>query len=113
MSKLNDTVFIIKSGAVVERTLRDLMDYVPTTSRPDGIGTKDYARENDDGAGVYSWVTWGGPERLLQQFDDMAAAVSYVEDLWIVDIFNNTELAVYASEKDAQQALADEIADGQ
>ena len=109
MSKLNDTVFVIQAGAVIERTLRDLMDLVPTTSRPDGTGTKDYARENDDGAGVYTWMTWGGPERLLSQHDSLEDAVSRVEDLWISDIFNNTEIAVYPNRATAEDALRQEI----
>lgn len=111
MSKLNQTVFLIEADAVVERKLSDLMDLVPTTSRPDGIGTKDYARENDDGAGVYTWATWGGPERLMSQHVTIDEAVARVEDIWIGEIFGSTEVAVYATAEAANAALADMLAD--
>ena len=104
MSTLQAAVWIVQGGTVKQTTLADLMYLVETTPRPDGIGTKRYARENDDGWATYAYF---GRERLLHQFASEEEAIAAVEEIWIGEIFNNNQIDVYLTEREALEVLAD------
>jgi len=109
MSKLNEKVWVIRNNIAVEVTLRDLDKHIEISTRPTGVGTKHYVTQVNDKWCHAVWVTYGGPERIIAQFETEQEAISAVEDAWLHDIWNNTEETVYATKEAAEVVLADAI----
>ena len=108
MSLLDNTVFIVRDNAVAEVTYHDLMDYVETTTRPTGIGTKRYVTTDADGNWcVAAWLTWGGPEHIISRHDSEAEAQAAVEAIWVREIEGAADLMLFCSREAAEEALAE------
>jgi hypothetical protein len=107
MSKLNTTVYTIEDGKVVEGTLNDFLCFIEQTTRPHGVGTTYYVVENDDGFALVKWASWGGPERLVRQYETEVEAQEALEDGFVYDIENNPEIGIFYGREEAEKALAD------
>lgn len=108
MSKLNQTVWIIQGGRVVETTYADLIGYIDTTTRPTGVGPSHYVCQDDDGRWcVAHWVTSNGPEHIFGRYDSEADAVATIEAIWIDQIQHSDEVVVYSHKALAEAVLAE------
>ena len=106
--KLDRQVFTIDYDAqkVVTQTYRDLFDLVETIPRPEGIGTKYYAKEVgfEDQMWAVCYFDAGRENRLTFAATENEA-ISLVEDLWIYDIENHFDTVVLSSFEQAQELL--------
>lgn len=145
MSKMNNTVFVIRNGQVAEVSYNDLDQYIETTTRPTGVGTKYYLTTTDvydviraDGSlyetyknkadadlncdqengesiqerpeyCVARWATWGGPEVIVSRHESEAEAQAAVEDIWIMDIYDNGEESIFFTREEAQNFLNEDL----
>lgn len=110
--KLDQQVFTIDYAiqAVVPKTYRELFHLVDQSSRPAGSGTKYFATPT--GSESQPWAVGyytGSCEKLFQFFETEDEAISAVEDMWIDDIWNQSDFSVYATLEEAQESLAETL----
>jgi hypothetical protein len=106
MSRLDQTVWTIHTGAVVQCTYNDLRDHIRTATRPDGIGYEYYVKPFGDGTfGLFRHL--GAGEKLVREYNNEDDAVSEAERIWIMDIDASGEIAVFHRAADAARALAE------
>ena len=128
MLKLTDQCFTVQNGKVVAHVVSDFSEFIETTSRPTGIGHKYYATtvervtaqaEVDEFGNVTKepvvqdvwvmamWATWGGPERVLQEYESEGEANEAVEQSQIYDILNNNEVVIHIKRASAEAEASD------
>jgi hypothetical protein len=127
MSKitLSTPCYFVENGEVKESTLESFDRYIETTTRPAGVGPKYYATtvsrprdavyDADDNliepagySDVWAlayWATWGGPERVIQEFATEEEAVAAAEALYVQEILDNGEMAIYLDRQGAENEL--------
>jgi len=110
--KLDQQVFTIDfdNKEIVPKTYRELFYLVQQSSRPAGSGTKYFATQT--GSESQPWALGyytGSCEKLFQFFETEDEAVSAVEDIWIDDIWNQSDFSVYATLEQATESLAEAL----
>lgn len=129
---LNTECYTIDDGKIVKGILNDFRQFIETTTRPTGVGPAYYATTIirpttkeviddegniieaegfDDVWALAHWVTWGGPEVIIDTFETEAEAEEAAEDIYISDILNNSEMCIYLSLADAERVLAELVED--
>ena len=132
MTTLSTTCFTVQDGKIVEGTLADFTCYIESTTRPTGVGykyyvttvTRDIERDTDqvdeDGYVITEtvqddvwvlakWATWGGPERVVREFDSEEEANAAAEERYVYDILNNADMSIYLDRASAESDLAQNI----
>ena len=128
MTNLTTKCFSIQNGKVVTSILADFSHYIESTTRPTGIGYTYYTttvereiepeQTDDEGSvikaaviddvwALVKWVSWSGPERIIQTFENEQAANAAAEASYVHDILNNPELSITTSEQEANEWLAE------
>jgi len=103
MSKLDQVVFVIENGKIVESKIRDLTGFIETTTTPAGVGPTFHVRENE------LW-TWGlNFPRKVGSFDTAAEAQAALEETFFDDFMKSTEILWFVSREKAERFLADEL----
>lgn len=110
--KLDQQVFTIDDDTkeIVPKTYRELFHLVAQSSRPAGSGTKYFATQT--GSEFQPWAVGyytGSCEKLFQFFETEDEAVSAVEDMWIDEIWKQSDFAVYATHQQAKESLAEAL----
>lgn len=109
---LDTPCFTIQNGQVVEARLRDFDRLIEESTRPHGVDKKTYLTPLKDADGnivgwaVAEWATWGGPERIIEKFDDHAHAQARLEDLYVSEILDSEQETIYLTREDAEADLA-------
>lgn len=100
MSKIDQVVFLIESGKIVESKIRDLDGFVDETTTPQGIAPRFHVRENQ----LWTWGYAGNNPRMVREFDTEAEAVEAMEDHFATDFFNSDILS-FTTRADAEAFL--------
>lgn len=111
MSKMDETVWIMRDGAVEQTTFRALFDYLPMTCRADGIGPKHWAVADGERWSVYVRPTSAGPDIRLRSYDTEDEAIADVEGIWIRELYDSDEIELFATQEAANAALRDLLDD--
>lgn len=108
MSKMDNTVFVIRDNNIDEMSYRDLFDYVQTTTRPHGVDTRYYITTDADNVwSVACWRSWGKPEHIISRHQSEEEAQAAVEEIWICEIKASPDLTLFYSREDAEAFLAE------
>lgn len=104
MSKLDQVVFIIDNGQIVETPIRALDGYVEETTTPRGVAPVYHIRENE----LWSWGHAGNFPRMIRAYDSEAEAIEALEDSFAHDFWNSEVSALaFTTRADAEEFLAD------
>lgn len=103
MSKLDQIVFLIENGKIVESKIRDLDGFIDETTTPWGIGPRFHVRENE----LWTWGHGGNNPRMLRDFDTEAEAVEEMEDFQAMD-FYDSDILSFTTREQAQAFLRDD-----
>ena len=108
MNKLtfNTPCFTIHTGEIVESTLGDHKQHISTTTRPTGIGPvydMEYCLKEDEKEawGIYRYSS-NGKKSQFREFDNEKDAKEFLEDLWCIEIYENSEYTVFATRESAE-----------
>lgn len=112
MNKLtfNTPCFTIHTGEIVESTLGDHKQHISTTTRPTGIGPvydMEYCLKNSHTENEKeSWCIYryyrDGKKYKIREFDNEKEAKEFLEDLWCVEISENSEYTIFATRESAE-----------
>lgn len=102
MSKLDQVVFLIENGKIVESKIRDLDGFIDETTTPHGIAPRFHVRENQ----LWTWGHAGNNPRMVREFDTEAEAVEAMEDHQATD-FWNSDILSFGSREEAETFLRD------
>lgn len=104
MSRLDKVVFIIENGAIVETTLRNLMDrFVDETTTPQGVGARYHLR----GTQLWTWGFNGNSPELISEHETEQEAQEALDETFYTDYCNASEVGDFSSREDAEEYLRD------
>ena len=102
MSKLDQVVYTIENGQIVECTLRDFVDgSIDETTTPHGIGPRYHLR----GLDLWTWGHAGNNPCCINTFDTEADAIAALEDTFAADVWNNPELVDLFPDRELAEAF--------
>ena len=104
MSKLQESVFVVRDNKVVKLTYKNLDNYIVTTPRPSGVGTEYYVTtDNNDDWCVALYKN--GIEKVISVHASETDAISAVEDEFITQIHNNNDEIVFVTHAAALESI--------
>lgn len=95
MSKLDQVVFLIEGGEIIESKIRDLDGFIDETTTPHGVAPRFHVRENQ----LWMWGYAGNNPRMVREFDTEAEAVEAMEDHQATDFWNSDILSFNTREE--------------
>lgn len=101
MSKLDQVVYIIEEGKVVESAIRDMDGYIDETTTPRGVGPRFHTRGNE----LWTWGHQGNFPKMVQAFDTEEDAEEALEETFYQDFWNCPEICAFTNREDAEKAL--------
>ena len=96
MSKINQVVYIIEEGRVVESAIRDLSGFIDETTTPQGIAPRFHVR----GTELWTWGHQGNAPHLISAYDTEAEAIEALEDSFAHDFWNCNEILAFTTRAD-------------
>lgn len=103
MSKLDQVVYVIEDGKIIESRIRDLDGYIEETTTPRGVGPRYHVRENE----LWTWGHQGSLPALIRAYDTEAEAQEALEDSFADDFWRCSEILAFATREAAEAALAE------
>ena len=98
MSKIDQVVFIIEEGRVVESTIRDLSGYIDETTTPHGIAPRLHVR----GTELWTWGHAGNFPEPVRAFGTEAEAVEALEDSFAYDFWHCQNILAFNNRAGAE-----------
>jgi len=102
MSKIDQVVFTIEAGWVVESAIRDLSGYIDETTTPHGVAPRLHVR----GTELWTWGHAGNFPKLVRAYDTEAEAVEALEDSFAYDFWNSPNILAFNNRADAEAFIA-------
>lgn len=101
MSNLDDIVYIVEGGKVIESAIRDLNGFIEETTTPHGIAPKLHVRGNE----LWTWGHCGNFPKRIAAFETETEAQEALEDAHARDFWDSCEFVAFGSREDAEQAI--------
>lgn len=105
MSKLDQTVFLIEDGKIIESKICDLSGYIDETTTPLGVGPRYHTRGNE----LWTWGHAGNFPRMLETFDTDEEAEAALEESFYYDFTNCNNLLWFWTREEAQNWLDENV----
>jgi len=102
MSKIDQVVFVIDGGEIIEGTIRNFDGYIDETTTPHGVDARYHVRENE----LWTWGVGGNNARLIRAYDTEAEAIEALEDSFAHDFWNCADILAFATREAAEECLA-------
>ena len=104
MSKLDQIVFIIEDGKIIETSIRDSgLTYIEETTTPYGVSAKYHTR----GAELWTWGVNGSFPEKLSTFASEEDATEALEDTFAHDFWNCPSILAFKDRASAEECLVD------
>ena len=106
MSKLDQVVYIIEDGEIVESRIRDIDGYIDETTTPKGIAPRYHVR----GRELWTWGVGGNSPRLIREYDTEEEAQEALDETFVHDFWSNGEFLAFSTREQAETFLRDGVA---
>lgn len=106
MSKLDQVVFLVEDGDIVDSKIRDLDGYIDYTTTPKGVLPRYHVR----GTELWTWGVGGNNPRMIRDFDTEAEAQEALEDTFYQDFWNCSDFLAFSTREQAETFLRDGVA---
>jgi hypothetical protein len=103
MSKIDQVVYLIEDGKIIESSIRDLSGYIDETTTPRGVGPRYHTRGNE----LWTWGHQGNNPRIVSAYDTEAEAEEALEDTFAHDFWNCADILAFTTREDAEKWLAE------
>lgn len=102
MNKLDQIVYCIKNGAVVESRIRDLSGYIDETTTPLGVAPRYHVRGNE----LWTWGTGGNNPRRVQCCATEQEAQEALDETFYQD-FLRSDIVAFPTPEEASLYLSE------
>lgn len=103
MSALDQTVFVIANGKIVESKIRDLSGYIDETTTPYGIDTRFHVRGDE----LWTWGHAGNNPRMVSKYESEEDALAALDETFYQDFLCCSDISWFPTQKEAEQFLAE------
>jgi hypothetical protein len=103
MSKLDQIVYLIDNGKIIESTIRALDGYIDETTTPHGIAPRFHVR----GTELWTWGHAGNFPRMVSSHDTEAEAIEALEDSFAYDFWQSNDFDAFTTREDAEASIKD------
>lgn len=104
MSALNQTVYLVQNGQVIETTIGECDGYIDETTTPNGVAPRLHVR----GKNVWTWGHGGNFPNLVREFDTEEEARAALEDTFVYDFWKCPDILAFKT-REAAEKLVREI----
>jgi hypothetical protein len=104
MSKLDQVVFVVENGTIIESRIRDLSGYIDETTTPHGVAPRFHVR----GTELWTWGHQGNNPQVVSAYETVAEAEEALEDTFAHDFWNCPTILAFSARAGAEDFLTDE-----
>jgi hypothetical protein len=104
VSKLDQRVFVVEDGRVVEKKIADFDGFIDETTTPRGVAPRYHVR----GTELWSWGHQGNFSRCVDKFDTEAEAEDALEGYFLMDYWACPDICAYKTREGAEASLQQE-----
>ena len=102
-SPLSTIVFIVENGVIIEGPISSFRGFIEETTTPRGVAAKYHVR----GDQLWTWGHQGNFPKMVSQHESEAEAVDALEDGFVYDFWECSDILAFKSRSDAEKYLAD------
>ncbi len=102
MSKIDQVVFVVKGGEIIEGPIRSFGGYIDETTTPYGVDARYHVRGNE----LWTWGVGGSNARMIGAYGTEAEAVEALEDTFAHDFWSCPDILAFATREAAEKCLA-------
>lgn len=102
-SPLATIVFVIENGQIIEAPISAFSGFIDETTTPRGVASRFHVR----GAELWTWGHAGNFPKLVSVHDTEADAIEALEETFVYDFWNCSEILAFRDRASAEKCLVD------